>query len=539
MNEGLLASLIHQSTSLPGLEEIIRAEMLEWGIGGVAVALVSDQRVVFAGGYGNVTRDSIFRVGSISKLFNAVGVAQQLEAGRMDLDAPLPEDLRPIDPFDDALAVTLRQILCHRSGLPRESSVGGYYDDTEPGLEATVASVRKSRLVTRPGEKIRYSNMAPSLAGRLLERAAGRLFEDYQRANLLGPLGMESSAWTLARVARERVVSGGMRVADGRGGWTRRTAPLFDLGTIPAGNLFSTVDDLARFASALLAGGAGLTRPETLREMWRPQMTTDDVGFGLGFLIWRFCGRLVASHTGAVYGCSSLLALLPDEKLAVVVLSNEDVAVGRVRRIGEAALSILIEAKSGDKPPPVEPVASRNCEAFAGEYQSESYWARLEARDGKLIGDISGQPTRFALRGDSQFIADSRMENATPVVFERDAAGAVTGFSMGIQRFQRAPERRDGLAPEWRACLGNYGPSFIPLIVSERRGRLYAMTENMVDYRLTPRDDGRCGLPPGLYTDEEAVFLAGECGPPCAVNFANMTLARTGQNQSKPRANAD
>jgi CubicO group peptidase (beta-lactamase class C family) len=526
MNEALLAALVHGSPGSAGLVEVIQAEMREWRIGGVAIALVDDQRVVFADGLGDAARDSVFRVGSISKLFNAVAVMREAEAGRLDLDAPLPEDLRPLSPFPGAAGVTLRQILCHRSGLPREASAGGYFDDSEPGLEAIVASVRTSALVTRPGEKTRYSNMAPSLAGHMVERSSGRSFEDYQRLALLGPLGMESSAWTLARAARDQIVTGGMRVADGRGGWTRRAPPLFDLGTIPAGNLFSTVDDLAAFASALLAGGAGVIKPETLREMWRPQLDTDEAGFGLGFLLSKFRGRRVASHTGAVYGYSTLLAILPDEKLAVVALCNEDIAAGRARRMGDAALSALIEAKFGERPPVTAPAPRAAIGMFEGDYESESFWARIEARDGTLIGDISGQPTRFTPLGDGQFAADSRVESATPVAFDRDGAGAVAGFTMGTQRFLRVRESAGALAPEWRARLGSYGPSFIPLVVSERHGHLYAMTENMVDYRLTPLEGGACAMPAGLYTDEKAVFPPGDGRFPRAVNFANMMLAR-------------
>ena len=217
------------STVLPALEEDIRREMSDWNIGGIAVALVDDQRVVYAAGFGEAKRDSVFRVGSISKLFNAIAVMQQVEAGKLDLDAPLSADVLPLNPFPGAPAVTLRQILCHRSGLQRESPIGGYFDDSQPGLKATVASVRGCVLATLPGEKTRYSNVAPSIAGRLVERASGQPFESYQRQHVLGPLNMTSSAWTLARAARKRIVRSHMRAADGHGGWTRRPAPLLIL----------------------------------------------------------------------------------------------------------------------------------------------------------------------------------------------------------------------------------------------------------------------------------------------------------------------
>lgn len=509
------------------LEPIVREEMSAWGIGGIAIALVDDQRVVYAAGFGEARRDSLFRVGSISKLFNAVAVMQQVEAGRLDLDTPVPPELLPLNPFADAPPVTLRQLLCHRSGLPRESAVGGYLDVSEPGLAATVASARAAVLATRPGGKMRYSNLGPSLAGFLVERAAGVGFEDYQHEHILGPLGLHSSAWTLARADRARIVVSWMRVADGRGGWRRIATPLFDLGTIPAGNLFSTAEDLARFASGLLAGGGRILRPESLREMWTPQLTDQPRGFGLGFAVGNFRGHRAVSHSGAVYGHSTSLVLLPEKKLAAIVLANEDIANGRVRRITHAALSLLLEMKFADMPPPLPPPHRLDSLApYTGDFESSSYWARLEVRDGRLVGDLSGQPTRFTARSELEFTADSRIEDATPVTFIRGEAGVITGFKLGDQEYRRLAPHPPPLPAEWQALTGTYGPAIIPVIIHERHGHLYAMTENMVDYRLTPVNRHAWALPAGMYVDEQIVFLPGPDGRIDRIDFANMILRR-------------
>jgi CubicO group peptidase (beta-lactamase class C family) len=512
---------------VPKIESVVREEMREWDIGGIAVALVDDQRVVYAAGFGEARRDSVFRVGSISKLFNAVGVLQQVEAGRLDLDAPLPADVSPINPFPAQPKITLRHLLSHRSGLPREGAVGGYMDDSEAGLAATVASVPASVLVTRPGEKTRYSNLAPSVAGVLVERASGEKFEDYQRAHIFKPLGMTNSAWTRARAPRQRLIGAHWRVADERGGFKRQAAPVFDLGTIPAGNLFSSVDDLARFASALVAGGNGLLKTETLERMWTPQFTEEKAGFGLAFMVGKFRAHRAVSHSGAVYGHSTSLVVLPEKKIAVIVLGNEDIVSGRIHRISSFALAQMLAAKFGEpiasSPPPFSPP---QLEPFAGDYESQSYWARLDVRGGKLVGDLSGQPTRFNPTGELRFTADSRLEDATPVTFTRDGTGRVTGFALGGQRFQRVPEPAAPLPREWRAVLGSYGPKFIPVIISERHGHLYAMTENMVDYRLTPVNRNVCALPPGMYVDEQVVFLTDRRGRVNEINFANMNFRR-------------
>jgi CubicO group peptidase (beta-lactamase class C family) len=512
------------------LEPVIRAELRDWDIGGVAVALIDDQTAVYAAGFGEAKADSVFRCGSISKLFNAVAVLQQVEAGKLDLDAPVSqygEGLLPINPFPDQPAVTLRQLLCHRSGVQRESAVGGYLDPSEPSLAATVGSVASAVQVTRPGEKTRYSNIGPSIAGRVVERVTGQSFSAYQRERILGPLGMADSHWERATLPPDRLVVSHLRVADGRGGWKHEVTPVFDLGTIPAGNLYTTAGDLARFVQALAAGGRGLVRPETLAEMWRPQLTTNAVGFGLGFAVGRFRDHRTVSHSGAVYGHSSSLVYLPAEKLGVVILANEDIANGRVRRMSRAALNFLLEAKLGEAPPP-EPatVETASPAEFAGDYESTSFWARLEVRDGRLIGDLSGQPARFTARGPLEFVVDTRLDDAAPVIFERDGEGRILEFTYADQRFQRARRDRPPLPPEWRSRLGVYGQPFIPVVLYERWGRLYATTENMVDYVLTPVNRQVCAFPPGLYLDEQVVFLPGPDGQTVALDFANMIQTR-------------
>ena len=223
ITSGLLQSgAADYSAILPKLESVIEQEMNDWNITGISVALVDDKEIIYSKGFGDAKRDSIFRAGSISKLFNALAVMQQVEAGKLDLDKPIAVEHLPINPFPDRPFITLRHILSHRSGLQREAPVGSYLDDSQPGIRASVESIKPSVLVTRPGEKTRYSNIAPTLAGHLVEQAARKSFEEYQTANLLKPLGMTNSFWTIATTPKDRIIVSHMRVTDGDGGWTYR-----------------------------------------------------------------------------------------------------------------------------------------------------------------------------------------------------------------------------------------------------------------------------------------------------------------------------
>lgn len=525
---------IDYSAAIPRLESAVQSELRQYGIGGISLALTDGQRLVHAAGYGEAKRDSVFRAGSISKLFNALAVMQLAEAGKLSIDAPfiaLPGAVLPVNPFPDAPPITLRQMLCHRSGIQRESPVGGYLDDSGPTLAATCESVRGCVVVTPPNAKTRYSNIAPSLAGHVVAAVSGRAFENYQQEHVFGPLGMSQSAWLLRDIPGDRVVASRMRVADGKGGFTRGVTPLFDLGTVPAGNLFTTAPDLAQFVMMLDAKGSGkngrLVREETLAEMTKPQL--DPAGaFGLGFALGKFRAHPSIGHNGAVYGYSTALLYLPDARLGVIVLANEDIVNARVGRLANLALSLMLEIKTGEQPPPpVATGAGKPLDDFAGVYESQSFWCELAVKNGILEGSFASQPCVLTPSGGDTFVLNSRIHDDTPVTFARNASGSPGGFTVGLQKFNRIAQKRAGIPDAWRRYVGSYGPRFVPIIIHEKFGRLYATTENMVDYRMMPVNRHAFLLPPGMYDDEHAVFLTDNDGHAHSLNFCNMILPRT------------
>jgi len=141
------------------LERFIAHEMTDKGIPALSIALVDDQRIVWSQGFGfadpkgkvPATAETIYRVGSVSKLFTDIAVMQLVEQGKIDLDAPVTRylpDFRPRNPFGKP--VTLRQLMSHRSGLVREPPVGNYFDPTEPSLSRTISSLNDTVLVYPP-----------------------------------------------------------------------------------------------------------------------------------------------------------------------------------------------------------------------------------------------------------------------------------------------------------------------------------------------------------------------------------------------------
>ena len=228
----------------------------------MSIALVDDQQLVWAKGFGladpkrNVaaTENTIYRVGSVSKLFTDTAIMQLVEKGEIDLDAPVERylpDFHPANPF--GTPVTLRELMSHRSGLVREPPVGHYFDSTDPTLKATVESLNSTALVYPPGTHTKYSNAAIAVVGYLLQQHVNQPFPDYLRDAVLKPLGMTASSFVPTSEVRAHLADAIIQTYDGR----IIQAPTFQLGMQPAGCMYSSVTDLAKFLNMLFADGNG------------------------------------------------------------------------------------------------------------------------------------------------------------------------------------------------------------------------------------------------------------------------------------------
>jgi CubicO group peptidase (beta-lactamase class C family) len=504
-------------------------------LSGVTVALISDQETILVRGFGLADKqkrlpsrpDTVYRAGSISKLFTAMAAMQLVERGRLDIDKAVTEILPGfyiINPFAEPM--TLRQLMCHRAGMVRESPVGSYFDDSEPGVAKTVASLSSCVLVHPPGTHTKYSNSGVTIVGHAVERASGMPFEQYAQKHLLDRLGMSDSGFVRTRGIRRNLATGYLRVAQADGGFREIATPVFELGTLPAGNLYTTAEDLARFVQALFRGATNVLRAETLAEMFAPQLTRETNGFGLGFSVGHFRGRKTVSHTGAVYGFTSSLVAAPGEKVGVIVLCNDDLATGPVRKLSSLALRLMLGETEGSRDTISE--SPSDLTAFTGDYESESFWGHVEVEGGKLSLNCSGQRLALSPKGRLRFEGNGTIAHQWAVVFQEDASGKITGFTTPGQKFQRVDVAKIPPPPPplWKSLIGSYGPEFIPLIVSIKHGHLYAMTENEFDNRLTPVNEWVFKMPPGLYTDEQLVFQPDRKGRVHTAVLANMPLRR-------------
>jgi len=519
------------------LEPFIAREMADKRLPALSIALVDGQRTVWARGFGHenpangtpATSRTVYRVGSVSKLFTDVGIMQRVERGELDLDAPLSRylpDLAPRNPYGKPL--TLRQLMAHRSGLVREPPVGNYFDSSTTSLAATVASLNGTALVYEPETHAKYSNAAIAAAGYVLERTRGEPFARYLQRAVLEPMGLTQSAFVPDSQLTRHLAAALMWSYDPR----EFPAPTFQLGMAPAGSMYSTVEDLGRFLSVLFAGGRGpggqVVRPETLREMWTPQFAApgQTTGFGIGFALSELEGRRRFAHGGAIYGFATELQGLPDDKLGVVVVATVDGANAVTSRIADAALRLMLAAREGRPLPAIElprALSPERARQLAGRYGAGERAVDLVEQGGRLYLVPVRGGFRAALRalGDT-LVTDDRLAYGTRVL------PVGTDVAIGTDTLRRVKVAKPApLRAAWRGLVGEYGWDYNTLYILERDGRLEALIEWFYQYPLTEVSPDVYAFPRwGLYDGEQLVFTRDASGRATQVVAASVRFPR-------------
>lgn len=513
----LLFALVCPAQTLPPqiasrLDDLVRHEMKEKGLTALSIALSDGDGILWSRDYGTAA-GTVYRVGSVSKLFTDIGIMQLVERGEIDLDAPitryLPE-FHPKNPFGKV--ITLRQLMSHRAGLVREPPVGHYFDDSAPSLAQTAASLNETTLVYAPESHIKYSNAGIAVAGYVLERTQKEPFAEYLKRKVLIPFGMRESAFTPEPQLMGRVPKAFMWTYDGR----VFAAPRFELGMAPAGCMYSTTGDLSRFLMDLFAGGRGVIRRETLEKMWTPQFAAPGAkdGFGLGFRISDLHGHRVIGHGGAIYGFATELEALPEDRLGVVVMTTKDGANAVVNRIAPQSLEWLLADRDGrplETAETTEPVSAEEAARVEGFYPD----AEVYYHGGKLFRTPLASGIRVEVRKSG---ADLMLDDAL-------AFGPKLKLNPAARIFP--PPKPADIPARWQGLIGEYGWDYDTLYILERAGKLTALIEWFTYDPLDEKSENEFRFPEaGLYPNEPAVFTRDATGRTLAVRVGGVLFKR-------------
>ncbi|WP_152361992.1 serine hydrolase domain-containing protein [Microlunatus speluncae] len=402
------------------LDGLVPTALQREALPGAVVTVVADGKIVTERGFGAADLGegdrppvlvdparTLFRVGSVSKLVTATAVMQQVQAGKLDLDADIQGylDFELRKTFDEP--VTLRHLLSHSAGYEdRNRGVILPEGTPEPDLRTEV-SVDQPEQIYRPGTVPAYSNWSNSLAAYIVQRVAGMPYADYARAQVLDRAGMTESTF-----AQPLPAADASRLA--RGYRSIGTPPIgFEvLGPAPAGALSATGHDLGLFMLSLLGRPAGdapaLLRPESLQTMQQPALGPESLGglagadqMGVGFFLLEHRGQQIAAHGGDTGVFHSQLALLPEHGTGIFVSVNGN---GRAPDGTATLRTTLVEQfveryhpSAAQPTPPATASSAEHAARAAGAYlisrRSDSSFLRLSTAIQQLRVTDNGDGT--------------------------------------------------------------------------------------------------------------------------------------------------
>jgi CubicO group peptidase (beta-lactamase class C family) len=373
-------------------EEWVEYQAAVNAIPGVSTGLVHDQELISTNAFGfanpeagvPATPETLYSICSISKLFTSIAVMQQRDAGRLRLDDAVAEHLSWLDIDDvhpDDEPITIRGLLTHSAGLPRESDYPYWTaeDYPFPTHDEIVARLEEQETLYPSSRFFQYSNLGLTLAGEIVAATSEQTFADYVRDNILEPLGMKDTFTEVPKDLRGSRLAVG-HSARGRDGTREVVAPFQVRGIAPAAGFASNVEDLTRFAMwqfRLLSDGRNeVLRASTLREMQRVQWVDPDweTTWGLGFAVTRPGERTFVSHGGGCPGYYTHFRAEPGSKIAAIVLTN---SIGsEVGSYTAAAFDLVAPAiEKALKEPDAAPKRDPGLDRYTGVY--DSIWGQV------------------------------------------------------------------------------------------------------------------------------------------------------------------
>lgn len=412
----------------------------------LVAGVVRDGELVHVAGAGEQPApdpDTQYRIGSITKTMTAVLVLQLRDEGRLTLDDPLHRHL-PGTPVGD---LTLRQLLAHASGLQREPE--GEWWERAPGGDVAdlLAGLTPDKIAFPPYRSYHYSNLAYGLLGAMLERITGERWWDLLRARVLDPLGMNRTSYQ----AEEPFARGYVRHP-----WhgTLREEPRTDTGAMAAaGQLWSTVSDLARWAAFLADPTPSVLAPATLDEMCAPVVMSDldawTSGHGLGLELNRVGDRIYVGHGGSMPGYLATLVVHRPSRTGVVGFANAyNFREGTLSALGQALLTTVLEHEPVP-PRPWRPAAAPPPPSIAelcGRWwwMGREYDAAWDDAAGELVVTPlrpPAPPWRFRQEGPDRWRGLSGMNHGEVLQVRRDSSGQVTALDIATFVFTRDPDR--------------------------------------------------------------------------------------------------
>jgi CubicO group peptidase (beta-lactamase class C family) len=408
-----VALVVLQTQTFDTLDQRVERLMKVSGVPGAAIVIVKDGAVVHTRAFGvtsvetgvPVTPNTLFRLGSTTKMFVALATLKLVDAGKLRLDERVGEVLSDVAPA--VQRVTIEQLLTHTAGLADDAPMTGPAE--ESALHARVKGWDASAFIADPGEIFSYANPGYVLLGDVIAHVTGEPFSAAMQTLVLKPMGLRDSTFRPFEAFTRPVALG----HDSAG----VIRPLAEhAGNYPPGSLFTSADDLGRFLTALPA--------QTLERLAKPRAAILAQGrdYGYGLITDRRRGPRLILHTGGRSGYGSTILIAPDQRVAVAVVANLTSAT-----LSGAAFAALEPYVTVTEPKPATapvPMPAGLAAALAGTYSNGSLPAVVLAEEnGVVVLRASGKSLPAVLVGADRFyvVGGGALET---FVIVRDAQGA-------------------------------------------------------------------------------------------------------------------
>lgn len=428
------------------LDGLVPLQIKQADVAGATVSVVKDGKLLFAKGYGYadvkqkknvVANETLFRPGSVSKLFTWTALMQLFEQGKLDLDRDVNSYLDFKIPEAFGAPITLKHIMSHTPGFEEQIKDLFKVEATKPDLGQYLKTHIPARIYP-PGTVPAYSNYATALAGYIVERVSGRSFDEYIVENIFKPLKMTRSTFSQPLSTElAGLMSNGYRVGSDEPG------PFEVINPYPAGSLSSTATDMAQFMMAHLQEGqlgeARILKPETVRLMHSRLFALDDAANAMcyGFYEESRNGQRIIGHAGDTVYFHSDLHLVLDQKVGFFVSYN---SLGRTETQGRTSLweSFLDRYYPHSVAVTSSTRAKEDANAAAGNYilsrRSDTSFIKAVSLIGQFTvspvddGDIevpqllnaNGKPKRWQAVGPMTFMERGGQEK---LIFKPDQSG--------------------------------------------------------------------------------------------------------------------
>lgn len=444
------------------LDGVMAAQMESEHVAGAVVAVVKDGALYFSKGYGyadlqqQIAVDpatTLFRPGSVSKLFVWTAVMQQVEQGNLSLETDINEYLDFTIPDTYAQAITLNHLMTHTPGF--EDLNQGLFktsaDEMQPLDEYLKANIPAR--VFAPGQVAAYSNIGSALAGYIVQRVSGQPFDEYVAQHIFVPLGMAHSTFRQPLPASLAPnLSKGYNYAGG--GFLE--AGFEYVLPYPAGSLSASAHDLAAFMIAHLQNGAygenRILQEETARQMQRQLFSADPrlSGMAHGFLESVVNEQRILAHGGDTILFHTALLLVPEQNVGLFVSTNSTGGSGVSDAVARAFLDRYYAAQAAPLPPPPATFAQRIAPYLGSYALSRSNFTGIEKmmalmtpvsvtlnEEGYLVISLAGQARQYTEVEPG--LLQARYDPSDRIVYGATADGQLALFPAAPHVFLKAP----------------------------------------------------------------------------------------------------